>query len=324
MKKKIILISGDPNSINSELIYKCWIKLPKKIKKNIFIVSNYKLLKEQYKKLKYKIDLMKVDNSLKNNNVKYLKIINVEVNFKDPFKVSDKAASRYVLNSLNLAHKLTLNKKVAGMINCPINKKLLKKKGSGVTEFLASKCQVKKDTEVMLIKNKNLIVCPITTHLDIKFVSKKLNKEMIISKIITIHKWYKDLYKKKPKIALLGLNPHNAEFKKNSEEKKIIIPAIKVLKKFGILLKGPLAADTFFINDFKNYNVVIGMYHDQVLTPFKTLFKFDAINLTLGLRYIRVSPDHGVALDKIMKKNSNPESLFKCIEYIHKNKNDIS
>ena len=320
MKKKIILVSGDPNSINSELIYKCWIKLPKTIKKNIFIISNYNLLKEQYKKLNYKINLIKVDNSLNSiDNIDCLKIIDVEIDFKNPFEVSNEASSRYILNSLNLAHKLALNTNIAGIINCPINKKLLKKKGLGVTEFLASKCNVKKDAEVMLIKNKNLIVCPITTHLDIKSISKKLNKKKIINKIKTINKWYKDLYKKKPKIALLGLNPHNAELRKNSEEIKIIIPAVKTLKKFGILLKGPLVADTFFINDYKNFNVVIGMYHDQVLTPFKTLFKFDAINLTLGLKYSRVSPDHGVASDKIMKKNSNPESLFRCIDYIYKN-----
>ena len=165
----------------------------------------------------------------------------------------------------------------------------------GVTEILSSKCNLKNDSEVMVIKGKNLIVSPITTHLNIKSVSKKLNKKMIIIKIKNINTWYKNLYKKKPQIAILGLNPHNAELRENSEERRIIIPAIKTLKKLKIFLKGPLAADTLFINDYKNFNVIVGMYHDQVLTPFKTLEKFDAINLTLGLKYPRVSPDHGVA-----------------------------
>ena len=75
-------------------------------------------------------------------------------------------------------------------------------------------------------------------------------------------------------------------------------------------------SDTTFINDYKNYDIIVGMYHDQVLSPFKTLFKFDAINLTLGLKYIRVSPDHGVAKDKILLKKSNPNSLLKCFKYI--------
>ena len=98
----------------------------------------------------------------------------------------------------------------------------------------------------------------------------------------------------------------------------MIIPAINKLKKIGLNLTGPFPADTLFINDYKNYDIIIGMYHDQVLTPLKTLFKFEAINITLGLKYNRVSPDHGVATNKILKKISNPTSLLKCFEYISK------
>ena len=119
---------------------------------------------------------------------------------------------------------------------------------------------------------------------------------------------------------MLGLNPHNAELRIDSQESKIIKPAISKLKKFKINIKGPLVADTVFIKDYKKYDVIIGMYHDQVLIPFKALFKFDAINLTLGLKYVRVSPDHGVANDKILLKKSNPISLLKCIKYIKDSK----
>ena len=87
----------------------------------------------------------------------------------------------------------------------------------------------------------------------------------------------------------------------NSEEKKIIIPSIQALKRRGINLIGPLVSDTLFIEDYKKFDVIVGMYHDQVLTPFKTIFKFDAINVTLGLKYLRVSPDHGVAKKLIFK-----------------------
>ena len=170
----------------------------------------------------------------------------------------------------------------------------------------------------MVIKNEKLIVSPLTTHIDIKNVTKKLSRNLIISKIETINKWYLKLYQKKPKIGILGLNPHNAELKTNSEEKKIIIPAINKLRKKNFFLKGPLVSDTVFIKDYKNFDIIIGMYHDQILTPFKTLYKFKAINLTLGLKYVRVSPDHGVAVDKILKKKSNPESLLECIKYINK------
>ena len=158
MSKKIIIVSGDPNSINSEIIFKSWIKLPKKIKKKIFLISNFQLLKEQYKKLNYKIDLERIDSILKIHNSDKLKIIDIRIGFKDPFNVSRKSSSKFVLNALNLAHNLALNKKVAGIINCPIDKKLLLKNEIGVTEILSSKCNLKNDSEVMVIKGKNLIV----------------------------------------------------------------------------------------------------------------------------------------------------------------------
>lgn len=317
MNKKIVIVSGDPNSINSELIYKCWKKIPKKIKEKIYLISNYRLMKSQFKKLKYKIKITEVKNILDEKKDNSLKIIDVKLNFSKPFNVSNSAASKFVLKSLNLAHNLALNRNVAGIINCPINKDLLKKNNIGVTELLASKCKIKDNSEVMIIKSKTSMVTPITTHKNIKSISRLLNKRIIKKKIFTINTWFKKKFNKKPKIAVLGLNPHNAELKKNSEEKKTIIPAINELKKLNFKIDGPLVADTIFINNFKNYDIIVGMYHDQVLAPFKALFKFDAINITLGLKYIRVSPDHGVAKNNIMKKKSNYLSLLNCINYLN-------
>ena len=318
MTKKIILVSGDPNSINSEIIYKSWKILPTKLKKNIFVISNYKLLKEQYRKLNYKIKLNLITDIFDEPVSTNLKILDIKINYKDPFNVPKDNSSRFILKSLNLAHKLGLNRNVAGIINCPINKNLFMKKNIGVTEFLASKCLVKKDSDVMIIKNKKLMVSPLTTHLDIKSISKKISQRLIVNKVKIINSWYKKIFKRKPKIGILGLNPHNAELRKDSEEKRTIIPAISKLKKIGIAINGPLVSDTIFIEEYKKYNIIIGMYHDQVLSPFKTLFKFDAINLTLGLKYIRVSPDHGIAADKILQKQSDPISLLKCIDHVYK------
>lgn len=318
MNRKIVLVGGDPNSINSEIIYKCWKKLPNKIKQRIILISNYKLLKDQFKKLNYNIKLSNEQNLFKLNKSNELKILNIKLDYKDPFKVPLKSAKPFVLKSLDLAHKLALNKQIAGIINCPINKNLLGNKKIGVTEYLANKCLVKKNSEVMIIRNKELMISPITTHLDIRSISNKINKKLIITKINVINSWFKKTFKRQPVIAVLGLNPHNAELRKNSEEKKIIIPAIKNLKKSGFKLDGPLSSDTIFINNYKNYDLIIGMYHDQILGPFKALYKFDAINLTLGLKYIRVSPDHGVAVDKIKKKTSSAVSLIKCFDYIDK------
>ena len=318
MKKKIIIISGDPNSINSEIIYKSWKKLNNSEKRKIYFIANKSLLEKQFKLLRYNLKIQKVNNIHSKTSCKNLKIINIDLKYKDPFQISETNASTYVLKSLNYAHNLALKNEVMGIINCPINKKLLIRKKIGVTEYLSKKCNIKNQSEVMLIRNDKLSVCPVTTHIHIKNISKKINKQKIINKVKTINNFFKKKFKKKPKIAILGLNPHNAELVKGSEERNIIIPAINYLKKIKINVTGPHVADTIFINQYKNFDVIIGMFHDQVLAPFKSIFKFDAINLTLGLKYMRVSPDHGVGSDLILKKKANPNSLIKCIKFINK------
>ena len=316
--KKIILFSGDPNSINTEILFKSWKKISKSLKKKIYLISNYNLILDQSKKLNFSFKISKAKNINDKKNEFSLKILDVNLNYKNPFDVNFKDSSKFVNKSLDLAHKLSLDKNVLGLINCPIDKKLLLKKNIGVTELLSKKCNVRNNSEVMLIRNKKFAVSPITTHINIKNVSKNLKSKIIISKILTIHKFYRKFFKKIPKIGILGLNPHNAEMQINSEEKKIIIPSIRTLKKRGINLIGPLVSDTLFIEDFKKFDVIVGMYHDQVLTPFKTIFKFDAINITLGLKYLRLSPDHGVAKKLIFKNKANPKSLIECINFINK------
>ncbi len=315
--KKIIIISGDPNSINSEIIFKSWKKISKSLKKKIYLISNYDLILDQSKKLNFFLKISKLKSIHDKKNELSLKILDVNLKYKNPFDVPFKESSKFVNKSLNFAHNLSMDKNVLGLVNCPIDKKLLLKKNVGVTEILSKKCDVRNNSEVMLIRNKKFAVSPITTHIDLKNVSKNLKTRIIVNKILTIHKFYKKFLKKKPKIGILGLNPHNAEMKKSSEEKKIIIPSILALKKKGINLTGPLVSDTLFIDDFKKYDVIVGMYHDQVLTPFKTIFKFNAINVTLGLKYLRVSPDHGVAKELILKNKANPQSLIECINFIN-------
>ena len=200
-----------------------------------------------------------------------------------------------------------------------IDKKLLNvKKIIGVTEFLAKKNKIKDNSEVMMIYNEKVAVVPITTHIKLKKVSSSINRSLLSKKLITLNNCYRKIFKIKPKICLLGLNPHNGELVKNSEEVKILIPEIKRLKNKKLNIQGPLVADTVFIKKFKNFNVIVGMYHDQVLTPFKALYGFNAINITLGLKYIRVSPDHGTAVDLINKNKADCSSLYKCISFINK------
>ena len=125
MKNKIIIISGDPNSINSEIILKSWKYLSDKIKKRIYLISNYNLLIRQSKKINLPTKINKVKSLNDQINEKSLKVIDLDLKFKNPFKISKKNSSKFVISSLNLAHKLALNKDIAGIINCPINKNLL-------------------------------------------------------------------------------------------------------------------------------------------------------------------------------------------------------
>ena len=171
----------------------------------------------------------------------------------------------------------------------------------------------------MLIYNNKLSVCPITTHIPLKDVSKKISTKLIVNKIITINEFYRKKLKKKPRFAVTGLNPHcESNFKNSEEDKKIKPPIIKTQKK-NIKVKGPYSADTLFIKEnIKKFDVIIGMYHDQVLTPLKTLYKFNAINITLGLPFIRISPDHGPNNQMLGEKKSDPSSLKEALLFLKK------
>jgi 4-hydroxythreonine-4-phosphate dehydrogenase len=158
----------------------------------------------------------------------------------------------------------------------------------------------------------------VTTHIPLGQVNKKINQYEIVKKVKVINNFYKKVFRKKPNFAILGLNPHNFSSSKKCEEKEIIVKSIKSLIKLKIKVKGPVSADSSFMFFQKNkFDVIIGMYHDQILTPFKALFNFDATNVTLGLPYIRTSPDHGVAENIIGKRIANPRSLIESIKFFN-------
>ncbi len=320
MIKPIAIIAGEPNSISSEIIFKSW-KLRKKYKlKPFIIIGSAKLLVSQKKKLKYKIPIKEINHNFKKKdlNLRKLLVYNVNYNQKLAFEKASTKSNKYIFKCFDVALKLINTKKILGIINCPVVKELLfKKKHQGVTEYLGKKAR-NKGHEVMLIYNRKLSVSPLTTHIPLSQVSKKINKNKIIQKIKTINIFYKKYFKKKPKIGVLGLNPHNLYKHKKSQENEIILPAIKIMQKKGIKASGPVSTDTSFAMNEKNkFDVIFGMYHDQVLTPFKTLFKYNAINITLGLPYIRISPDHGIAEDIVGKKIANPHSLMDSIKFFN-------
>ena len=319
MNKPIAIVAGEPNSISSEIIFKSW-KLRKSYKhKRIVIIGSVKLLNLQKKKLNFNISIKKINKNfnLQNINRNNLHVFDINFKQKKAFQKISSNSNKYIFKCFEVALNLVKEKKIAGIINCPVSKEtLFKNNHQGITEFLSKKEDVR-GKEVMLIYNKKLSVSPVTTHISLREVNRKINKNLIVNKIKTINSFYKKVLNKTPYIAVLGLNPHNFT-SKIKDEKKNIISAINKIKKLNIKVKGPISPDTSFMFYKKNkFDVIVGMYHDQVLTPFKALYKYDAINITLGLPFIRISPDHGTAENISGKKIANPQSLIKSIKFFN-------
>ena len=264
----ILVVPGEVDSIFFEIYFKSLKKI--NIKNPIILVASLKLIKIQMKKYKFKkkIKIFNFNNLiLKDLDNKFINLIDVNYNKK---KLSNKKSfdtNKYIYDCFQKAFEIIKKYKIKNFINGPINKKLfLNKQFLGMTEFISENFNVKKNA--MLIFNKNLSVCPVTTHLPIKLVPKYINKKLLFEKVSLIDKFYLSKFKKKPKIAVLGLNPHCESVLKFNEDEKIIKPAIKFLKKKKYLLDGPLSADTIFLSQNRfRYDVILGMYHDQVLTP---------------------------------------------------------
>jgi len=315
----ILIVSGEPNSVFLELFFKVLNK--DKIKSPIILISSKKLLTLQMQKLEFKkkIKLLQISKlrSYKLDN-ETINLIDVRYNPGKAFEKISKKSNIFIKNSFDLAFQIIKKNNIHKFINGPISKKeFLKNKFLGITEYISEKFQAK--NTCMLIYNETLSVCPITTHLPLKLVSKKINKKVIAKNVSLVNNFYEKKFNIKPRIAILGLNPHCESVHKYNEDEKIIKPTIKYLKnRYNV--SGPYPADTIFLrNNRKKFDSIIGMYHDQVLTPLKTLFEYDAINITLGLPFIRVSPDHGPNEAMLGKNLSNPLSLSRAIKFLDKN-----
>ena len=287
--KPILIVAGEPNSIFNEILIKSLKK--KKIKSPIILIVSIKVFKLQMKKLKlnYPYQIFKNEdiNGKKIDNKK-LNIIDVDYNTKNAFEKISSRSNRYIEECFKIALKLIKLGYTDKFINGPISKKhFLKNKFLGITEYLARKTKTKK--YAMLIYNKELSVCPITTHLPIKYVAKKISKKLIIEKVLLINNFYIKHFNFKPKIAVTGINPHCESVSNFDEDKNIVEPAIKFLKRKADVT-GPMAADTAFLRkNRKKFDLIFGMYHDQVLTPIKTLYEYNATNITIGLPFLRLS-----------------------------------
>ena len=231
--KYILIINGEPNSIFSEIFFKALKK--EKFKNPIILISSKKIIEIQMKHLKFKKKIRVLDfrklNKYKLDN-KSINLINVNYNQRRPFEKISTKSNNFINQSFKLAIKILKKYKIVKFINGPVVKKtFLQKKYLGITEYISKKFNIMNNA--MLIYNKELSVCPLTTHLPLKSVTRKITKNNIFDKTELINNFYKKRLNKKPKIAILGLNPHCESISKFNEDEKIIKPAIKLLNKKG-------------------------------------------------------------------------------------------
>ena len=251
-------------------------------------------------------------------NPKKVNIINVwqeEVQMEPG--VSNADGGKYALLSLEAATRDLADGKIDVLVTAPFSKENVAKAGfnfPGHTEYLAEMSGAKE--ALMVLVSGNLRVALVTTHIPIKEISSKLQKDLIVSKIEAFEQSLKkDFGLIRPRISVFGLNPHAGENGKiGEEEQQTIIPAIQAAKNKGILAFGPYPADGFFGSPLRQqFDGVLAMYHDQGLTAFKALCFDDGVNFTAGLPIVRTSPDHGTAFDIAGKMEADEQSLRSAI-----------
>ena len=315
-KKPIVGISiGDANGIGPELIIKCFIS-PHILKRCIPVVyGSSKIISYHKKTLGYddfKINQINPGQKPKND------VVNIINLWEDTIKINigtpSKEVASYATKALSRACEDLKSKKIDCLVTLPINKKTVQESGFkyiGHTEYLKDFFEVKEN--LMLMVSHNLRVAVATGHIPLCKVGDTLSKDVIIKKTSLLNiSLMEDFGIEKPKIAILGLNPHSGDNGAiGKEEIDLIKPAINQLNKDGVFCFGPFSADGFFGTlQYRKYDGVMAMYHDQGLAPFKSLAFDTGVNFTAGLPVVRTSPDHGPAYD-LAGKNIANESSFR-------------
>jgi 4-hydroxythreonine-4-phosphate dehydrogenase len=230
-----------------------------------------------------------------------------------PGKVSQQSGA-FALESIEAATKDLKQGLIDAVVTAPINKHTIQSPDfdfPGHTEYFTTQANIKES--LMMMVSPLMKVAVFTGHVPLTEVSRHITRDKVFSKVALLQKTLqKDFNIQKPKIAVLGLNPHaGEEGMLGNEEQQIIKPAIIEMKKKGSLVFGPYPADGFFgTHEYKKFDAVLAMYHDQGLIPFKTLAFEDGVNYTCGLPFVRTSPDHGTAY-KIAGKNMADETSFR-------------
>ncbi len=323
-KTPIVGISvGDINGIGTEVILKTLANPDVMDICTPVIFASSKYITQQKKAYK---DLNINFNSISSFEQIKAKKINVFNCWQEDVQVTpgkeNATGGKYAVRSLEVACQCLKDGQIDCLVTAPISKKNTYNKSSfpyyGHTPYLKEVFQA--DEVAMILYHEDLRVCPLTEHVAINEVSGRITSSNIEKKLnILLDSLKKDFRKDKPSIAVLGLNPHNGDNGLYGvEEIDTIYPTIEKFRERGHLVVGPFAADSFFNRQgYKKFDLVLGMYHDQVLIPIKMLDEDAGVNFTAGLSIIRTSPDHGTGFDIAGKDIAKPDSfraaLFSCI-----------
>ena len=318
-KLKVGITIGDINGIGMEVIIKA---LEDKRVLDFFtpiVYGNSKVASYHRKAIGVQDFSFQIINNPNTANTKRPNLINCwDEEAKITLGESNSEGGKYALISLEKAMEDLQNGGIDVLVTAPIDKHNIQQQGfnfPGHTEYLMEKAKSKEVLMLMVCEDLKLGV--VTGHIPLSEVSKKLHKKEIVNKIKTLNKTLKeDFWVRRPRIAVLGLNPHAGDNGLlGNEEQRIISPAIKTAQEEeDILAFGPFPADGFFASgEYKKFDAVLAMYHDQGLIPFKYIAARRGVNYTAGLPFIRTSPDHGTGLDIAGKNKASHDSLLEAI-----------
>lgn len=319
---------GDMNGIGPEVILKTF-EDPRMMELCTPIVfANAKLLAYIKKTLGININIHSIDDisDIQTGKFNVLNIWKEGVNIE--YGTLNENVGKYAIKSFTVATKALKEETIHALVTAPINKYNIQSEEftfPGHTDYLNKELE---GNSLMLMVSEELKIGLLTDHIPLKDVSHAITAELIKSKVKTINQsLIQDFNIQRPKIAILGLNPHSGDNGViGQEEKEVIIPTIKELSEEGYIVYGPYSADAFFGSEqYKVYDAVLAAYHDQGLAPFKALSFGSGINFTAGLQQIRTSPDHGTAYD-IAGKGLAENTSFRNAVYlaldVYKNRNE--
>ena len=308
--------TGDPNGIGIEVILKSLEKINFIGKFIPVIFSNYKLIEEQKKFFNLNCEIISIDN-IKNLRRDCINVLNLNnKNFSIEFGKSKIEGGEFSRLSLRRAVEFLKNSMIDGLVTGPINKNNIQNSDfdfKGHTDFLDT--YFNGDALMFMISSK-IKIALLTEHVPLNKVVDQITTELIKNRVQLVENSLKnDFMIKKPKIAILSINPHVGDGGViGKDDGVILIPTIQEISKSGIDISGPYASDSFFgTNMYKSFDAIIATYHDQGLIPFKTLTFGNGVNFTAGLNVVRTSPDHGTAYDIAGKNIANPSSFKSAI-----------